>query len=272
MSGRGALRPPSEIRQMFNRIARRYDLMNRLMTFGRDIAWRRAAAQAALEVAPSLVLDVATGTGDLALELATHSTSRVLALDFSFEMLRLAARKCAAVRAQHVALLCGDAMRLPLRDCSVDVCTIAFGLRNLPDYAAAIREFARVLRPGGRLVILETAPACGLLAPLLRLYFEGFIPWLGGLVSGDRDAYRYLPRSTAAFPPPHELAMLLRSSGFPVVRYRTFMLGTVALHVAERTSSILRGEPAVAFHHLPETANQNGPMLPLIGESPSLPC
>jgi len=263
MSGRGALRPPSEIRQMFDRIARRYDLMNRVMTFGRDIAWRRAAARAALEVAPSVILDVATGTGDLALELAAQGACRVLALDFSVEMLRLAARKRAATRAQRVALLCGDAMRLPLRDSSVDVCTIAFGLRNLPDYAAAIGEFARVLRPGGRLVILETSPARGLLAPLLRLYFDGFVPWLGGLVSGDREAYRYLPRSTAAFPTPHELAALLRSSGFPAVRYRTFMLGTVALHIAERASSSSWREPMVAVQHTPCATAQGVPAFPL---------
>lgn len=236
MAGRGALRSPSEIRRMFDRIAPRYDLMNRLMSFGRDVSWRRAAARAALAGTPTVVLDIATGTGDLARELAAAGAPLVLALDFSLEMLRRATRKRPTALASRVTFLCGDAMRLPLRDRSVDACTIAFGLRNLPDYAAAVREFARVLRPGGRLVILETTPFRGPLAPLLRLYFDGFVPWLGGLLSGDRDAYTYLPRSTAAFPAPEALAALLREAGFAAVQVRHFMLGTVALHIAERAA------------------------------------
>jgi demethylmenaquinone methyltransferase/2-methoxy-6-polyprenyl-1,4-benzoquinol methylase len=194
---------------MFDRIARRYDLMNRLMTFGRDVAWRRAAARAALEHRPLTVLDIATGTGDLAFELAAQGAPRVIALDFSLEMLRLAARKQGTARWRAaVRFVCGDAMRLPFPDASLDACTIGFGLRNLPDYEAAVGEFARVLRPGGRLVVLETTPFAGPLAPLFRFYFDYLVPWIGGIVSGDRDAYRYLPRSTAAFPSAPELAEL----------------------------------------------------------------
>lgn len=219
---------------MFDRIARRYDLMNRLMTLGRDVTWRQLAARIALAERPAVVLDVATGTADLALELARRGAPRVVAIDFSLGMLRLAQRKCRAAAATTIQLVCGDAMRLPLRTGAVDVCTIAFGLRNLPDYAEGIRELARVLRPGGRLVILETTPAQGPLAPLTRLYFEGLVPWIGGAISGDRAAYRYLPRSTAAFPHAEELAGLLRRMGFRDVRYRLLMLGTVALHTAVR--------------------------------------
>jgi demethylmenaquinone methyltransferase/2-methoxy-6-polyprenyl-1,4-benzoquinol methylase len=233
---RGALRSPGEIRRMFDRIARRYDLMNRLMTFGRDVAWRRQAAREALVSSPRCVLDVATGTADLALELARQGAVRVIALDFSLAMLRLAARKRAAT-GRPLSLLCGDAMRLPFRDASLDACTIAFGLRNLPDYRGALSEFARVLRPGGRLVVLETTPLRGPLAPLLRLYFDRVVPWLGGLISGDPDAYQYLPRSTAAFPAADDLADLLRSVGFSPVIYRTFMLGAVALHIGVRAAS-----------------------------------
>ena len=236
MANRGSLRSPGEIRSMFDRIARRYDLMNRLMTFGRDVAWRRQAAREALVSSPRYVLDVATGTADLALELSRQGAARVVALDFSLAMLRLAARKCAATR-RPLTLLCGDAMRLPFRDASLDACTIAFGLRNLPDYREALAEFARVLRPGGRLVVLETTPLRGPLAPLLRLYFERVVPWLGGLISGDLDAYRYLPRSTAAFPAADELADLLHTVGFSPVNYRKFMFGTVALHIAIRAAA-----------------------------------
>ncbi|MCX7623237.1 MAG: bifunctional demethylmenaquinone methyltransferase/2-methoxy-6-polyprenyl-1,4-benzoquinol methylase UbiE [Thermomicrobium sp.] len=262
MARRGALQPPAEIRRMFDRIARRYDLMNRLMSLGRDVVWRRVAAQAALEHAPAVVLDIATGTGDLAFELVAQGARRVLALDFSRAMLRIASRKRAALRAWNVAFLCGDAMRLPFRDASVDACTIGFGLRNLPDYEAAIREFARVLRPGGRLVILETTPFTGPLAPFFRLYFDRLVPWIGGLVSGDRQAYSYLPRSTAAFPSAAELAALLRSAGFADVRYRTMMGGTVALHVAVRGAHLPDAVTAAASVPASRERRQLGPGAP----------
>jgi demethylmenaquinone methyltransferase/2-methoxy-6-polyprenyl-1,4-benzoquinol methylase len=222
---------------MFDRIAPRYDVMNRLMSLGRDVTWRRAAARAALTYQPGVVLDIATGTGDLAFELAAQGATRVVALDFSRAMLRLAARKRTASHFDRITFLCGDAMRLPFRDASLDACTIGFGLRNLPDYEGAIHEFARVLRPGGVLVILETTPFQGLLAPLFRLYFDRFIPWLGGLISGDRAAYTYLPRSTAAFPTAWELMALLQAAGFVAVQFRKLMAGTVALHVAIRDGS-----------------------------------
>ncbi|MBO9404686.1 MAG: bifunctional demethylmenaquinone methyltransferase/2-methoxy-6-polyprenyl-1,4-benzoquinol methylase UbiE [Thermomicrobium sp.] len=241
MPRRGALQPPAEVRRMFDRIAPRYDVMNRLMTFGRDVTWRRAAARAALTHQPAVVLDVATGTGDLAFELAAQGAARVVALDFSRTMLRHAARKRSASGLDRVTLLCGDAMRLPFRDASIDACTIGFGLRNFPDYEAAIHELARVVRPGGVLVILETTPFQGPLAPLLRFYFDCFVPWLGGLVSGDRAAYSYLPRSTAAFPTASELTALLRAAGFASVQARKLMAGTVALHIAVRAEA---GQPA----------------------------
>jgi len=244
MARRGALRPPAEVRRMFDRIAPRYDVMNRLMSLGRDVSWRRAAARAALARRPSVVLDIATGTGDLAFELVAQGASHVVALDFSLEMLRHAARKRLEKQVARITLVCGDAMRLPFRDRSVDACTIGFGLRNLPDYEAAIREFARVLRPGGVLVILETTPFEGPFAPLLRLYFDRVVPWLGGLVSGDRAAYSYLPRSTAAFPRAPELAELLCTAGFADVHFRKLMAGTVALHVAVCGGAEVRADTA----------------------------
>lgn len=219
---------------MFDAIAKRYDLMNRLMTLGRDVAWRRLAAREALVEYPSFVLDIATGTGDLAFELARQGATRVVGLDFSQRMLLRARDKQIAGNWQRITFVRGDAMQLPFRDATVDACTIAFGLRNLPDYERALREFARVLRPGGMLVILETTPARGPFAPLVRLYFGRFVPWVGGLVSGNPEAYSYLPRSTGVFPPADELAALLRRTGFEAVHFRTLMFGTVALHRAVR--------------------------------------
>jgi demethylmenaquinone methyltransferase/2-methoxy-6-polyprenyl-1,4-benzoquinol methylase len=225
---------------MFDRISRRYDLMNRLMTGGRDVAWRRLAAREALAGGRSCVLDVASGTGDLAIELARQGAARVVALDFSREMLRGAAEKLRRLGRPRIELVCADAMRLPFPDATFDACTIGFGLRNLPDYQSGIAEMTRVLRPGGRVIILETTPVRQRwLALPFRLYFDRIVPLLGGLISGDRDAYGYLPRSTGAFPDAETLAAMLAGAGLTQVRFRRLMLGTVALHVAVR--------PAVAW-------------------------
>ena len=220
---------------MFDRISRRYDLMNRLMTSGRDAAWRRLAAREALAGERGYVLDVATGTADLAIELARQGAVGVVALDFSRQMLRGAAEKLHRLGHPHIELVCADAMCLPFPDATFDACTIGFGLRNLPDYQAGIAEMARVLRPGGRLVILETTPVRQpWLAPLFHVYFDRMVPLLGGLISGDRDAYGYLPRSTGAFPDAETLAAMLANAGLVGVRFQRLMLGTVALHVAVR--------------------------------------
>jgi demethylmenaquinone methyltransferase/2-methoxy-6-polyprenyl-1,4-benzoquinol methylase len=225
---------------MFDRISRRYDLMNRLMTGGRDVAWRRLAAREALAGGRSCVLDVASGTGDLAIELARQGAARVVALDFSREMLRGAAEKLRRLGRPRIELVCADAMCLPFPDATFDACTIGFGLRNLPDYQSGIAEMTRVLRPGGRVIILETTPVRQRwLALPFRLYFDRIVPLLGGLISGDRDAYGYLPRSTGAFPDAETLAAMLAGAGLTQVRFRRLMLGTVALHVAVR--------PAVAW-------------------------
>lgn len=216
---------------MFDRIVRRYDLINRLMSGGRDVAWRRLAARAALAAGARRVLDVATGTGDLALELARQGAPGVVGADFSRGMLGLAADKVRARRAP-VTLLQADAMRLPFPDGAFDACTVAFGLRNMPDYEAAVAEMARVLRPGGRLVILEMTPLrLPVLRTLFRWYFDRLVPIVGGLISGDRDAYRYLPRSVSAFPPADELAQIMHRAGLHPVEYRLLALHTVAIHV-----------------------------------------
>jgi demethylmenaquinone methyltransferase/2-methoxy-6-polyprenyl-1,4-benzoquinol methylase len=227
----GALRQPGDIESMFDHIVGRYDLMNRLMTAGMDIRWRREAARAAIGEGAARVLDLATGTGDLALELAHQGAPLVVGADFSREMLHAAGRKRADQHETRIKLARGDAMHLPFADDSFDAVTVAFGLRNMPDYAAAIAEMTRVVAPGGRVVILEMTPLQRpLLSRVASLYADRVIPFIGGLISGDRDAYGYLPRSVNAFPPAGELAIMMRRAGLSFVRYRLFNLGTVALH------------------------------------------
>jgi demethylmenaquinone methyltransferase / 2-methoxy-6-polyprenyl-1,4-benzoquinol methylase len=231
----GALLQPSDVRGMFDRIVRRYDLMNRLMTGGRDVAWRREAARMAIGSGAERALDVATGTGDLALELRRRGVPDVTGLDFSREMLASAEIKAQQQRVSGITFLQGDAMSMPFPDASFDALTIAWGLRNLPDYERGIQELARVLRPEGRMVILEMTP---LQNPALRkafnLYFQHAVPVIGGVISGDRDAYRYLPDSVGAFPPADDLAGMMRATGLRNVRYKLVGGGTVALHIGIR--------------------------------------
>jgi demethylmenaquinone methyltransferase/2-methoxy-6-polyprenyl-1,4-benzoquinol methylase len=222
---------------MFDRIVPRYDLMNRLMTGGRDVAWRRLAVREAMrerDPAATWVLDIATGTGDLAIALRNGGVKRVVGLDFSASMLEEARRKDDALPGgEHIEWVEGDAMALPFADASFDAITLGFGLRNMPSYLGALREMARVLRPGGVLVCLETTP---MTIPALRWlfdqYFSRVVPLVGGILSGDREAYAYLPASAAAFPDADTLGRVMLEAGFTKVRYLRLGGGTVALHVA----------------------------------------
>ena len=225
---------------MFGRIVRRYDLMNRLMTGGRDGAWRRRAVALALGAHPpgtADALDVATGTGDLALALAGGGAGTVVGIDFAAPMIAAAAAKRdrrGATTHAPVLWVVGDALVLPFSDAEFDACTVAFGLRNMTDYGAALREMTRVLRPGGRLVCLELTPyRRPLLRHLFGWYFRRVVPLIGGILSGDREAYAYLPQSVAAFPTADALADLMRAAGLTEVTYRLLGGGTVALHVGE---------------------------------------
>ena len=212
---------------MFGRIARRYDLMNTLMTFGQDARWRRVVAESLLSpqspVFSPLILDVGTGTGRLGHAVRKASpTSRIVAVDFTEPMLRIAAGLLPVAAA--------DALTLPCADGQFDAVISGFVVRNLADVAAGLREQVRVLRPGGRLVVLETTPGPrGVLGLAYRFYFRRVIPLVGGLIAGDPSAYSYLPESTLAFLEPARLADLLSELGLSGVTTRPLAFCSVAV-------------------------------------------
>jgi demethylmenaquinone methyltransferase/2-methoxy-6-polyprenyl-1,4-benzoquinol methylase len=217
---------------MFGRIVPRYDVMNRLMTGGQDLFWRRVAARSVQPVG-ALALDLATGTGDLAIELARQGARRVVAADFCAPMLDAARPKVIRARVRNVDLLLADAAELPFPDASFDCITNGFLLRNVVDLPHCLAEMRRVLRPGGRVAALElTQLSGGPLAAVVCAYSRFVIPRVGGLVSGDPAAYQYLPASVDTFPDAERLAELFRKAGFSRVVYRRFGLGRVAIHLA----------------------------------------
>jgi demethylmenaquinone methyltransferase/2-methoxy-6-polyprenyl-1,4-benzoquinol methylase len=213
---------PDEVRTMFDRIAPVYDAMNRVMTAGLDVRWRRVTAEAVVRPGDR-VLDAACGTGDLALADA-RAGGRVTGLDFSAAMLARARRK-----APQLEWVQGDALALPFADGSFDAATVGFGVRNLDDLERGLRELRRVLVPGGRLGVLEITRPRGPLRVFYSLWFDRVVPLLGRMLPGG-SAYAYLPASVRRFPPVDELAALLERCGFGEVRYVTFAGGIVALH------------------------------------------
>ncbi|MGB2952322.1 MAG: bifunctional demethylmenaquinone methyltransferase/2-methoxy-6-polyprenyl-1,4-benzoquinol methylase UbiE [Gaiellaceae bacterium] len=217
--------PAAGVREMFDRIAPVYDLMNRAMTAGLDRRWRRETARAVVRPGDR-VLDACCGTGDLALA-CRDSGGRVTGLDFSDRMLEQARRK-----APELEWIRGDALELPFADGSFDAATVGFGVRNLDDLDRGLRELRRVLRPGGRLAVLEITRPKGPLAPFYRVWFDAIVPLAGKLLPGG-SAYTYLPASVRRFPGPESLSRLLGDAGFGPVRFRLFAGGIVALHVAE---------------------------------------
>lgn len=222
------------VRAMFDAIAQRYDLLNALLSFGIDRRWRRAAVDAALAKAPKTIVDVATGTADLAIALKVASpASRVDGIDLSPNMLAIGRSKVAA-SGVHVDLVEGDGTSLDLPDASVDAVTIAFGLRNFADVDAGLAECRRVLAPGGRLVVLEfPPPPPGPFGIVFRIYFLHVLPRLGRWLSGHAAAYTYLPASVLAFPSPSDLARRIRASGFDAVTWTPLTFGVAAMHVAD---------------------------------------
>jgi demethylmenaquinone methyltransferase/2-methoxy-6-polyprenyl-1,4-benzoquinol methylase len=224
--------PPAEVERMFDRIAGPYDLMNRLMTGGLDQRWRALAARETGLGPGGSAIDSCCGTGDLALAVArvVGPTGRVTGADFSVGMLDRARAKDPGPEAAPVEWVRADAMALPFGDASFDAATVAFGVRNLPDVEAGVRELARVVRPGGRVVCLEiTQPTAPPLSWFYDLWFDRLIPVVGRVL--DDTAYSYLPASVRRFPGPDALGALFWQAGLEQVRYRLLGGGIVALHV-----------------------------------------
>lgn len=216
---------------MFSRIAPAYDLVNRFMSWGRDMHWRRVAVNLAYPE-QGRVLDVATGTGDLALEL-TRRNGSVVGLDFCPDMIKLGKLKAGRRKmAGQIDFIMGDALTLPFQDNSFDCALNGFVLRNVSDVNLFLAELRRVVKPGGRVVCLELArPQSGLIGALYRFYLCRIVPLLGRWLSGDKKAYRYLPDSVSGFVNIAELQQLMKMIGFHQVGYKSLNWGTVAVHI-----------------------------------------
>ena len=225
MSVESGTLPADGVRTMFDRIAPVYDAMNHVMTAGLDRRWRRITVDETVREGDR-VLDACCGTGDLAIGARARGASAV-GLDFSERMLERAQRKEPAIEWVR-----GDLLALPFADASFDAATVGFGVRNVENLEAGVRELRRVLRTAGRVGILEITVPSGRLAPFYRVWFDRIVPALGKILPGG-SAYTYLPASVRRFPPPDELEALLSRSGFANVRYRTFAGGIVALHTGE---------------------------------------
>jgi demethylmenaquinone methyltransferase / 2-methoxy-6-polyprenyl-1,4-benzoquinol methylase len=232
---------PERIARMFDAIAPRYDLLNHLLSAGIDRRWRSRMIAALKLTGRETLIDVCTGTADVALQArrgasagSTGTAARVFGVDFAGAMLAIGLRKiCDAGEQKHIALVRGDAMRIPAADAAADAATVAFGIRNVQKTDLACRELARVLKPGGRLAILEfSVPRIPGLAVLYRWYFGRVLPLIGRAISGHSAAYSYLPASVGAFPPPDDFVTLLRQSGFVDVRAVPLTFGIVYLYTA----------------------------------------
>lgn len=222
------------VQNMFTRIAGRYDLINRLMTAGQDVRWRKQVIQLARLTDDSCLLDIGTGTGDLARQaLAACPGAKVISADFTLEMMRFGQKR------GPLDFSSADALRLPFDDSSFDAVVSGFLLRNVIDLQKALQEQYRVLRDGGRIVVLDTTrPKKNILSPCIWLHMHFLIPALGRMLAGTSDAYRYLPESTEEFLTAEDLAAQMSSTGFSNIEYRRTMFGTIAIHWGEKRSPL----------------------------------
>ena len=223
------------VQDMFDRIAGRYNIVNRLMTFGQDMQWRRFVVQQAQLPPGGKLLDLATGTGDIGFEaLKAVPDAQVIGADFSLGMM-IVGKQLPMGEKMHWSG--ADALRLPFPDNTFDAVTSGYLVRNVIDIPQTLREQLRVLKPGGRIVILDSSPPPrNLLRPFIEVHLRYVIPTLGRLIAGEQgaDAYQYLPSSTQAFKTPEELAGIMREAGVDHVHYRTFMFGTMAVHWGQK--------------------------------------
>jgi demethylmenaquinone methyltransferase / 2-methoxy-6-polyprenyl-1,4-benzoquinol methylase len=223
------VREPGAVRAMFDRIAQRYDLANHVLSGGIDFWWRRRAAQIVAQWQPQRVLDLATGSGDLALAISRRlPAAEITAADFSPKMLEIARRK--GVKNTVTA----DALHLPFGDGSFDVVTVAFGLRNMRDWGAALEEMSRVLTPGGHVLVLDFSVPAGALRPLYRFYLHRCLPVLAALVTGQKDAYDYLGASIEQFPAGTAMTQLIEQNGFRSARALPLTGGIATIYTAAK--------------------------------------
>lgn len=229
-----AIKSPDRVRNMFDAVAERYDLVNRLLTFGMDQKWRKLAARSTGAVKESVVLDACTGTGDLAFAIYSMTGAKVVGVDFSKDMLDRAVEKAGrAGVGSDVTFVVASVDNLPFDENKFDAITVAFGLRNTPDYQAVLAEFHRVARPGGRLVCLEfSEPEIFILRAPYRKFLSNIVPLIGRLVSNNYRAYKYLSDSIQVFPPQRELARMMEKAGWTTVSYKNLLGGVVAVHTA----------------------------------------
>ena len=226
-----------EVREMFDNIAPKYDLLNHTLSMSIDRVWRRRVVGEVRRAKPGRILDVATGTGDLAIAMARRIRDvQVLGVDLSEQMLAVARRKIEAQGLDgRIVLDRGDAERLAVADASVDVATVAFGVRNFGDLGAGLRELARTIKPGGKVVILEfSRPRNRVFRALYEFYSYKILPRIGGLVSRDKRAYEYLPASVGEFPAPEEFMAMMARAGFRNCRARSQSFGIAQIYIGER--------------------------------------
>lgn len=226
-----------KVREMFDNIAPKYDLLNHTLSMSIDRVWRRRVVGEVRRAKPGRILDVATGTGDLAIAMARRIRDvQVLGVDLSEQMLAVARRKIEARGLDgRIVLDRGDAERLAVADASVDVATVAFGVRNFGDLGAGLRELARTIKPGGKVVILEfSRPRNRVFRALYEFYSYKILPRIGGLVSRDKRAYEYLPASVGEFPAPEEFMAMMARAGFRNCRARSQSFGIAQIYIGER--------------------------------------
>ena len=222
------------VKDMFDRIAPKYDFLNRLLSFRQDTVWRTQMVKACALEKNSIILDVACGTCDVALEINSHllGQAQIFGLDFSLGMLRLGKKKLGE---KNIDLLNGDALCLPFKKNIFDAVCIAFGIRNIMDRKRAIKEFHMVLKKGGRLAVLElTTPERGIFRSLYLFYFKKILPLVGSFFSQDKNAYTYLPDSVLRFPSPVEFSKIIREAGFEQIQFKQMTFGIVTLFIGHK--------------------------------------